>query len=135
MVGRLAPSDTTSEVATIDVVRRSPTRPAAWWWEASERVRAGVRNAVAHTGHDPSALVPALVDGDDQRISDEVKEEFRRSGLTHLLAVSGTNLTIVLAVVLVLGTVIGRAAPRPRRAWGWCPSPPSCCWPDPTRAS
>ena len=107
MVGRLAPSDTTSEVATIDVVRRSPTRPAAWWWEASERVRAGVRNAVAHTGHDPSALVPALVDGDDQRISDEVREEFRRSGLTHLLAVSGTNLTIVLAVVLVLARSLG----------------------------
>ena len=107
MVGRLAPSDTTSEVATIDVVRRSPTRPAAWWWEASERVRAGVRHAVAHTGRDPSALVPALVDGDDQRISDEVREEFRRSGLTHLLAVSGTNLTIVLAVVLVLARSLG----------------------------
>ncbi len=107
MVGRLAPSDTTSEVATIDVVRRSPTRPAAWWWEASERVRAGVRHAVAHTGRDPSALVPALVDGDDQRVSDQVQEEFRRSGLTHLLAVSGTNLTIVLSVVLVLARLLG----------------------------
>ena len=112
MVGRLAPSDTTSEVATIDVVRRSPTRPAAWWWEASERVRLGVRRAVAHTGRDQSALVPALVDGDDQRISDEVQEEFRRSGLTHLLAVSGTNLTIVLAVVLLLARSLG----APRRA-------------------
>ena len=112
MVGRLAPAGSTSEVATIDVVRRSPTRPAAWWWEASERVRAGVRHAVAHTGRDPSALVPALVDGDDQRISDEVQEEFRRSGLTHLLAVSGTNLTIVLAVVLVLARSLG----APRRA-------------------
>lgn len=110
MVGRLAPSNTTSEVATIDVVRRSPTRPAAWWWEASERVRAGVRQAVAHTGRDQSALVPALVDGDDQRISEEVQEEFRRSGLTHLLAVSGTNLTIVLAVVLLLARSLG--APR-----------------------
>ncbi|MGH3474362.1 MAG: ComEC/Rec2 family competence protein [Aeromicrobium sp.] len=112
MVGRLAPAGSTSEVATIDVVRRSTTRPAAWWWEASERVRAGVRHAVAHTGRDPSALVPALVDGDDQRISDEVQEEFRRSGLTHLLAVSGTNLTIVLAVVLVLARSLG----APRRA-------------------
>ena len=73
-------------------------------------MRAGVRHAVAHTGTDPSALVPALVDGDDQRISDQVQEEFRRSGLTHLLAVSGTNLTIVLAVVLVLARSLG--APR-----------------------
>lgn len=107
IVGRLSPSDATNEVATIDVVRRSTTRPGAWWWEASERVRAGVRRAVAHTGADRSALVPALVDGDDQRISDRVQEEFRRSGLTHLLAVSGTNLTIVLAVVLVLARSIG----------------------------
>ena len=107
MVGRLSPSDATNEVATIDVVRRPATRPGAWWWEASERVRAGVRHAVSHTGEDRSALVPALVDGDDQRVSDRVQEEFRRSGLTHLLAVSGTNLTIVLAVVLVLARSIG----------------------------
>lgn len=107
VVGRLAPPGTTSEVATIDVVRRSPTRPAAWWWEGSERVRAGVRNAVAHTGTDQSALVPALVDGDDQRVSERVQEEFRRSGLTHLLAVSGTNLTIVLAMVLVVARALG----------------------------
>ena len=112
MVGRLAPSASSSEIATIDVVRRSAARPAAWWWEGSERVRAGVRHAVAHTGTDPSALVPALVDGDDQRISDQVQEEFRRSGLTHLLAVSGTNLTIVLATVLVLARSLG----APRRA-------------------
>ena len=112
MVGRLAPSDSTSEVATIDVVRRTHARPAVWWWEASERVRAGVRHAVDHTGTNPSALVPALVDGDDQHVSDQVQEEFRRSGLTHLLAVSGTNLTIVLAVVLVLARALG----APRRA-------------------
>jgi competence protein ComEC len=110
MVGRLAPPDSSSEVATIDVVRRSSARPAAWRWEASDRIRAGVRHAVAHTGTDQSALVPALVDGDDQRISDQVQDEFRRSGLTHLLAVSGTNLTIVLAVVLVLARSLG--APR-----------------------
>ncbi len=112
VVGRLSPSDATSEIATVDVVRRSAARPAAWWWEGSERVRAGVRRAVAHTGTDPSALVPALVDGDDQRVSDQVQEEFRRSGLTHLLAVSGTNLTIVLATVLVLARSLG----VPRRA-------------------
>jgi competence protein ComEC len=110
MVGRLAPSDDKGEVATIDVVRRSTTRPAAWWWEGSARVRAGVRHAVEHTGRDASALVPALVDGDDQHVSDRVQEEFRRSGLTHLLAVSGTNLTIVLAVVLASARALG--APR-----------------------
>ena len=41
--------------------------------------------------------MPALVTGDDQRLSDELVEDFRTAGLTHLTAVSGTNLTLVLA--------------------------------------
>jgi competence protein ComEC len=105
--GRLAPSDASDEAAVVDVLRRGRVQGAAWWWEASERVRAGVRASVAHTDDDQRALVPALVDGDDARVEDEVREEFERSGLTHLMAVSGTNLTIVLAVVLVVGRGLG----------------------------
>ncbi|AWB91761.1 competence protein ComEC [Aeromicrobium chenweiae] len=107
VVGRLGPSDASEEAAVIDVVRRGPTDRAAWWWEASERVREGVRRAVSHLPEEPRALVPALVDGDDTRVSEEVEEDFRRSGLTHLMAVSGTNLTIVLAVVMLLARASG----------------------------
>jgi competence protein ComEC len=112
--GRLTPSDSTGETAVIDVVRRGPADRATWWWEASERVREGVRRSVSPVADEPRALVPALVDGDDGRIGDKVEEDFRRSGLTHLMAVSGTNLTIVLAVVMV----IGRAAGVRRRGLG-----------------
>ncbi len=107
VVGRLSPSDATDEAALIDVVRRGPTHDAGWWWEVSEVVRDGVRTSVEQTADEPRALVPALVDGDDSRISDSVEEDFRRAGLTHLMAVSGTNLTIVLAVVLVVGRAAG----------------------------
>jgi len=105
--GRLAPSDNSDEAAVIDVVRRGPADRATWWWEASERVREGVRQSVTPVGDEPEALVPALVDGDDGRVSDKVDEDFRRSGLTHLMAVSGTNLTIVLAVVMAVGRAAG----------------------------
>ncbi|MCW2799238.1 MAG: competence protein ComEC [Aeromicrobium sp.] len=105
--GRVMPSDSTDEAALIDVLSRGPTDRASWWWEASERVREGVRRSVEHTGAEQRALVPALVDGDDSRISDLAKDDFRRSGLTHLMAVSGTNLTIVLAVLLVVGKAAG----------------------------
>ncbi len=91
----------------IDVVRRGPADRATWWWEASERVREGVRQSVSPVSDEPRALVPALVDGDDGRVSDKVEEDFRRSGLTHLMAVSGTNLTIVLAVVMAVGRAAG----------------------------
>lgn len=74
----------------------------AWWWAASERVRQGVRDAVSGIDRPAAALVPALVTGDESAISDQLSDDFRRSGLTHLLAVSGTNLTILLVVVLSL---------------------------------
>lgn len=105
--GRLGPSTSSDEAAVIDVVRRGPVDRAAWWWEASEQVRDGVRRSVAHLADEPRALVPALVDGDESRVSEEVEEDFRRSGLTHLLAVSGTNLTIVLAVTMALARAAG----------------------------
>lgn len=112
--GRLAPSTTSDESAVIDVVRRGESDRAAWWWETSEHVRDGVRRSVSHLSDEPRALVPALVDGDDSRISDEVAEDFRRSGLTHLMAVSGTNLTIVLAVTMA---VARSAGVRRRGTW------------------
>ncbi len=107
LLGRLMPSDASDEAALIDVSRRGPADRASWWWEVSETVREGVRTSVERTGDEARALVPALVDGDDSRVSDEVAEDFRRSGLTHLMAVSGTNLTIVLAVILVVGRAAG----------------------------
>lgn len=110
--GRLAPSDESSEAAVIQVFRRGETDRAAWWWEGSERAREGVRDSVAHLDDEPRSLVPALVDGDDARVSESVQEDFRRSGLTHLMAVSGTNLTIVLGVVMLLARAAGL-----RRRW------------------
>ena len=109
--GRLSPPDDDQDTATLRVERRSAVQGSAWWWSASERVRAGVRHAVDHVPGAPAALVPALVVGDDADLSPRVEEEFRRTGLTHLLAVSGTNLTIVLALVLAVARA-GRAPPR-----------------------
>ena len=48
------------------------------------------------------ALVPALVDGDDAAVDEGLQEDFRATGLTHLLAVSGTNLTLVVGFLLAL---------------------------------
>ena len=60
------------------------------------RVRAGIRASVAGAPPDARALVPALVVGDDQGMSVDLVEPFRTCGLTHLAAVSGTNLTLVV---------------------------------------
>jgi competence protein ComEC len=81
-------------------------RPGAML-QAADRLRGSIRAAVAGRPDGPRALVPALVDGDDARMPEELTEAFRTSGLTHLLAVSGTNLTLVVGSVLLLARWVG----------------------------
>ncbi len=106
-LGRLGPTDATNRAAEFTLIRLGPVRHEAWWWGASSRMRAAVTEAVSHTGREPAALIPALVHGNDQGLDEPVKDDFRRSGLTHLLAVSGTNLTIVLVTLLLVGRTLG----------------------------
>lgn len=70
------------------------------WWRAAEAVRASLRAVVADRPDDQRALVPSLVVGDDSLVGEELADDFRTTGLTHLLAVSGTNLTLLLGVTL-----------------------------------
>lgn len=77
------------------------------WWDAAAAVRRSVRAAVADRDADARELVPALVVGDDGGLDPDLADDFRTTGLTHLLAVSGTNLTLVVGFLLVLGRWLG----------------------------
>ena len=70
-------------------------------------VRRSVRAAVAGRDADARELVPALVVGDDGGLDPALADDFRTTGLTHLLAVSGTNLTLVVGFLLVLARWCG----------------------------
>ena len=59
-----------------------------------------------------AALLSGMVLGEDERLSEQVRTDFKRSGLAHLLAVSGQN--VVLLAMLVLGA--GMALGLPLRA-------------------
>lgn len=72
-----------------------------------ERVRAGLREAVRERTEEQRALVPALVLGDTSAITPELEADFVRTGLTHLTAVSGANLTLLLAFLLLLARWAG----------------------------
>jgi competence protein ComEC len=56
---------------------------------------------------DRRVLLPALVDGDDAGLDPALVDDFRTTGLTHLLAVSGTNLTLVVGFLLVVARWLG----------------------------
>ncbi len=77
------------------------------WWRGAAAVRASIRDAVEHRPEAQRALVPALVDGDDGGLDEQLEEDFRTTGLTHLTAVSGTNLTLVVGFLLVLARWAG----------------------------
>ena len=93
-----------SDVAAVLSTSASPDIRAGPdpWWRASARVRAALRESVARLPPDRRALVPALVDGDDAGLDPALADDFRTTGLTHLLAVSGTNLTLVVGFALVV---------------------------------
>ena len=56
--------------------------------------------------HD-AALLRGMVLGQDERLSDDVRDDFKRSGLAHVLAVSGQNVMLLAILVLAAGAVAG----------------------------
>jgi len=63
-------------------------------------IRNGLRD---HSGDgDAGSLIPGMVLGDTSKQTSEFKEQMKRSGLTHLVAVSGANFAIVSSFVLWL---------------------------------
>jgi len=61
------------------------------------------------------ALAMGMVLGEDQLVASDVRDDFRRSGLSHLLAVSGQNVMLLGALALPLFALMG-LGPRARLA-------------------
>ena len=79
---------------------------ASRWARSLGAIRVGLRNASGDG--DSGALIPGMVLGDTSKQSAEFKLAMKRSGLTHLVAVSGANFAIVSGFVLWLMQFIFR---------------------------
>ncbi|WP_435825967.1 ComEC/Rec2 family competence protein [Micromonospora zamorensis] len=75
---------------------------SSWAQRAAGTLRAGLQRACAPLPDDPGGLLPGLVVGDTSRLPPAVEEDFRATGMTHLNAVSGSNVAIVVGAVLLL---------------------------------
>lgn len=71
---------------------------ASRWAKALASIRYGLRE-ISGDG-DAGALIPGMVLGDTSKQSPEFKSAMKRSGLMHLIAVSGANFAIVSNFVL-----------------------------------
>jgi competence protein ComEC len=109
---RLAPALGGDLTAAVLTARGAPELLGApsWVQRAAGRLRAGLQAACAPLPDEPGGLLPGLVIGDTSRLDDGLADEFRDTGLTHLVAVSGANVAIVIGAVL-LAARWGRAGP------------------------
>lgn len=79
-----------------------PLRIVYGWGSAiAERLR---RAAPGDSG----VLLGGLVVGDDSALSDETEAAFRATGMSHLTAVSGSNLALVVVVLMGAARPLGR---------------------------
>ena len=102
--GRLSPPLPDNLLTATILARSEPEllgRPP-WWQRGAGRLRAGLRQAVAGLPALPRGLLPGLVVGDTSELDPVLADRFRVAGLTHLTAVSGTNLSLVVGAVALL---------------------------------
>ena len=107
--GRLRPAEAGDDVAAVvsgrgpPVVLSGPSRVH----RVAGHLREGLRRAVDPLPPRERGLLPGLVVGDTSRLEGQVREDFRTVGLTHLTAVSGSNVAIVTGAVLLLARAMG----------------------------
>ncbi len=106
---RLGPAGVDEPVVAWARARASPEVVAAPspLEAAVTAVRQGLRHSVAGLPAGPRALVPALVVGDTELMTADLQADFRTTGLLHLAAVSGANLTLLLAAMLWVAARLG----------------------------
>jgi competence protein ComEC len=102
--GALAPPLDPGSTSVVMFARTAPVLIGSppWWQRAAGDVRSSLRRAAAGLPADARGLLPGLVDGDTAGLDPVLAEHFRLAGLTHLVAVSGTNCSILVGTVLLV---------------------------------
>jgi competence protein ComEC len=94
-------------VAQLDVEAVGAWRSGSVATRAANGLRRTLTRGARTLGDDDRSLLLGVVLGDDSAQSDELREAFRASGLSHLLAVSGENVAFVLALASPLLRRVG----------------------------
>ncbi|AYY14100.1 ComEC/Rec2 family competence protein [Actinobacteria bacterium YIM 96077] len=105
--GRLSPAN--GDVAAFLQVDGEPELVGGPGFVArmTEPMRSGLREAVDAVPAPHRGLIPGMVVGDESLMSDDLRDDMRVTGLTHLTAVSGTHVSIVLLSVLGAARLAG----------------------------
>lgn len=110
---RPPPGHRTDISAVIDAAAVRVMAPPGAIDSAATAIRSGLRDALRGIDPDAAALVAGLAVGDESTASPLLVADMRDAGLSHLTAVSGGNVAIVLGAVLLLAR--WAALPTPAR--------------------
>lgn len=101
----------------VDPVALSQVAPPGRLHGAIEAIRHRIRaGATRHLGAAEAGLAVGLVTGDTRLLPAAVEADMRATGLTHLVAVSGSNVAVVTAGTVLLVGLLGIGARGRRRA-------------------
>ncbi len=116
--GTLAPPRAADTVAAVIFVRGPPVVVGgpSMVQAAAAHLRQGLRDAVSGLDGPRRGLLPGLVVGDTGNLAEDVKNNFRVAGMSHLVAVSGANCAIVIAAATIL-VRRSRCGPWLRAGW------------------
>ena len=105
ILGRVRPpvgfTSFASSITQVGELKQMRKSALIWRWTSS--IRSAIKESVRELPSDARALIPGLVIGDRSAQQGELSDVMRRSGLTHLTAVSGANFAIVAALLLLIG--------------------------------
>lgn len=91
------PVAATASVLSIAIVRGPPR-----YQGIASLLRGGLHRTLARAPRDAQALVPGLALGDSSALQPHLKSAMQAAGLTHLIAVSGANVSLLVLVVMRL---------------------------------
>ena len=72
-------------------------------------------DSVPYRDSDSAAIIKALISGDRSDVAPRIRDSFRDSGASHILALSGMHLGIIYAILLKMFSVFGNT-PAARKA-------------------
>ena len=109
VTGRLVAAEPGDEVVALLRVTRAPEvlEQAPAVLRGAAYLRGRFREATDGLPADPAGLVPALVIGDTSATPDDLTAAMKATGMSHLSAVSGSNISLVLAAGLGLCRWLG----------------------------
>jgi competence protein ComEC len=97
-------ADAAVEVAELRLTGERRAGPAGAVDAVRRRAEAGLTHGLPER---EAALLRGMVLGQDEQLEDDVRDDFKRSGLAHVLAVSGQNVMLLALLVLAAGAVLG----------------------------